>query len=47
MFRLAAIVFFALSVIFNAWTIGHGIWTWELFALLGALCFAISHRWDV
>ena len=46
MFSLAAIIAFALSVIFYAWSVGHGVWTWQLFMLTGLLCVAISSRWN-
>lgn len=44
MFMLAAILSFALSVIFYAWHLGHDVWTWTLFMLIGLLCMAISAK---
>jgi hypothetical protein len=44
MFAIAAIISFALSVIFYAWTLSHGVWSWELFMLIGLLCLAISGK---
>ena len=46
MVHLAAIISFALAVIFNAWNIHHGVWSWVLFMLLGLLLWCISGRWD-
>lgn len=42
MFRIAAIVFFALSVIFYAFSISHDVLGWVLWMLLGLLCWCIS-----
>ena len=46
MVRLLAIVFFALAVVFDAWSVSHGVWTWHLLALLGLLAWCISSAWD-
>jgi hypothetical protein len=46
MVRLLAIIAFALAVIFDAWSITHGAFTWELFMLLGLLAWCISSAWD-
>lgn len=42
MFHLAAIILFILSVIFYAWSLGHGVWNYILFALLALTCWCIS-----
>lgn len=42
MTHLLAIIAFALAVIFYAWSITHGVWTWEFFMLWGFLLEAIS-----
>lgn len=42
MLHLAAIVLFILSTIFYAWSLGHGVWSWTLLALLGLTCWCIS-----
>ena len=44
MFLIAAIISFALSVIFYAWNLGHDTWTWTLFMLIGLLCLAVSGK---
>jgi hypothetical protein len=44
--RLLAIFFFALAVIFEAWSISHGAWTWHLLVLLGLLAWCLSSAWD-
>lgn len=42
MIHLAAIIAFILAVIFWAWSLGHGVWQWELFMLLGLALWCIS-----
>lgn len=42
MFHLAAIVLFILSVIFAAFSIAHGIWTYQFFMILALTCWCIS-----
>ena len=42
MVHLLAIIAFVLSVVFYAWDIAHGHWTWTLFMLLGLLLWCIS-----
>lgn len=42
MFHLAAIIFFVLGVIFLAWSLAHGVWTWELFDSLGLASWCIA-----
>jgi len=44
--HLLAIISFALAVIFNAWNIHHGAWSWTLFTVIGLLLWCISGRWD-
>ncbi len=46
MASLLAIVSFAIAVLFYALRLGHGTWTWTLFALIGLLCLAVAGRWD-
>ena len=46
MLHLAAIISFALSVIFYAWDISHGHWTYILLALLGLFLWCVSGKWD-
>jgi hypothetical protein len=41
-FRIIALVMFILSVIFDAWSIKHGIWDYILFALLGLVFWCAS-----
>ena len=49
MLHLLAIISFVLGVIFLAWSIAHGVWTWELFGMLGLTLWCISgkHDWDI
>jgi hypothetical protein len=42
MTRLLAILSFFMSVIFYAWDISHGHWTWTLFMLLGLFLWCLS-----
>jgi hypothetical protein len=42
MFLLAAILSFALAIIFYAWNISHDVFTWTLFMLIGLFCWCIS-----
>lgn len=42
MLRLIAIISFVLGVIFLAWNIQHGVWTYKLFELLGLLFWCVS-----
>ena len=42
MTHLLAIIAFALSVIFYAWSIKHGVWSWQFFMLWGFLLEAVS-----
>jgi hypothetical protein len=44
--RLAAIISFAFALIFEAWSIKHGVFGWQLFMLLGLLLWCISSAWD-
>jgi len=44
--RLLAIISLAMSVVFYAWNISHGRWTYVLFMLIGLLLWCISDRWD-
>ena len=46
MLHLLAIIAFVLAVIFLAWGIAHGVWTWQLFGMLGLLLWCVSGRWD-
>lgn len=46
MVAIVAIISFVLSVIFYLLDLGHGHWTWTLFALLGLLFMAIAGKWD-
>lgn len=41
MLGIAAIISFVLSVIFYVCTITHGVWSPELFMLIGLLCLAL------
>jgi len=47
--HLLAIISFVFGVVFYAWSLGHGVWTWPFFELLGlTLWCASSHeksRW--
>lgn len=49
MLHLLAIIALTFSVIFYAWSLGHGVWTWTLFELLGLTLWCISehprNRW--
>ena len=45
MFYLAGIVAFVLAIIFYAWHLGHDVWTWTLFMLIGFLCMALAGRY--
>ena len=42
MTHLAAIIAFILAVIFWILAIGHGVWQWELFMLLGLALWCLS-----
>lgn len=42
MLRILAILAFVMSIIFYAWNISHGTWTWVLWALLGAALWCAS-----
>lgn len=46
MVHLAAVISFALAVIFAAWHVSHGVWTPEFLGLLGLLLWCISSSWD-
>jgi hypothetical protein len=46
MVRLCAIISLALALIFEAWSISHGVFTWHLFAILGLLLWCISESWN-
>lgn len=46
MVHLAAIISFALGVIFDAWNITHGVWDYKLFMLIGLLLWCVSGKWD-
>jgi hypothetical protein len=46
MIRLLAILSFAIAVLFDLWSIHHGIWTWTPFMLIGLLLWCISDGWD-
>lgn len=45
MFYLAGIVAFVLSIIFYAWHLSHGTFTYILFMLIGFLCMALAGRY--
>lgn len=42
MVRLAAILCLLAAVIFYGWSIRHGVWTWQFFALWGLLLWCVS-----
>lgn len=42
MTKLLAIISFILSLIFYAWSISHGIWTWQFFMILGLALDCLS-----
>jgi hypothetical protein len=42
MIKLFAIISLALSLVFYAWSISHGTFTWILFLILGLLLWCIS-----
>lgn len=42
MIHLLAIIAFALAVIFFAWHIVHGVWSWQFFMLWGFLLSTIA-----
>ena len=39
---LISIVAFAFAIIFKAWSLGHGVWDWQLFMLIGLLFLAVA-----
>ena len=47
MIHLLAILAFALAVIFFAWNIKHGVWSWEFLMLWGFLleCVSGHEKW--
>ena len=46
MVRLFAILSLFLSFVFEAWTISHGVFTWNLFLVLGLLLWCVSENYD-
>lgn len=46
MVRLCAILSLFLSLVFEAWKFSHGVFTWELFLILGLFLWCISEGWD-
>jgi hypothetical protein len=44
--RLFAILSLFLSFVFEAWKFSHGVFTWDLFLILGLLLWCISDSWD-
>jgi hypothetical protein len=39
---LLAVIAFVMSVIFSAWSIHHGVWSWQFFMLWGLLLWCVS-----